>query len=143
MTTEGFRQFLMAYANKQNFVPLIQNTIDRKFYTVKLVYELCIFSYHTSSCQAHLWINFLWQENHLYEEKKHLNFFFPSNHVPGPCVLCISVLILEERSDFGMTTKCEINLSRGSDGKAVVSKQTHFALFVIRHRLSGSTMYSA
>ena len=38
-----------------------------------------------------------------------------------------------------MTTKCEINLSSGSDGKAVVSKQTHFAIFVIRHRLPGST----
>ena len=45
MTVESFCQGLMAYGNKPNFVPLIQNTIDRKFYTVKLMYELCNLSY--------------------------------------------------------------------------------------------------
>ena len=45
MTVESFCQGLMAYGNKPNFVPLIQNTIDRKFYTIKLMYELCNLSY--------------------------------------------------------------------------------------------------
>ena len=45
MTVESFCQGLMADGNKPNFVPLIQNTIDRKFYTVKLMYELCNLSY--------------------------------------------------------------------------------------------------